>query len=593
MLTINPANAKVVYDKTTRMLSIAQREFMRVYRPFGEQIKVHQCKAREVLIYGGKRAGKSVCTTAEFVSRVLGLPIFLPDGGRIEPKYPVSTPDNPLTYWIIGLDMRHIGKTIYRLLFSRGMRNSVRAIRDENTGKWRIYNENDPRDRKRKKESRLCGPAIPPRYIEKGSFVWESVKAREFRALRLINGALIYAFPSTADHPGMGDAVDGLWINEDIAKPDHLYEWQDRLIDRDGWLLWDAYPQMQNHAIVEMYDRAEAQKDDENPDVASFQLVSTDNPFASKEGRERGLRRMGDEEAIARRNRGDLLRGRYLMYDFVPAMHVIKKYTPDEVPSENPIRNLLERIYSINGRMPKEWVRFLSIDPSHTRTAVLSGVIPPLEYKNVRIGRRLIIEWEFVAKKFTPDVLAEALKPLMAGVSYTSFIIDKNQGRQHTVGSDGRAVVQVYADAFSRFGILSKRTRSGFEYGTNATSFRRNVVREMLATVEDGLPMLLFCEQTTFETQREFNRYMKRIIRVNGVDEIVDEPSNPRTCDCMQALEYLCAHVRPEIETGDVYRYSNREDKAEMPEWIKKLLKETDPNRFSKGSIHLGPGMVA
>ncbi len=591
MLKINPANAKVVYDKTTRMLSVAQREFLRVYRPFGEQINVHRCKAREILIYGGKRAGKSVCTTAEFVSRVLGLPIILPDNRKIMPKYPVSTPDNPLTYWIIGLDMRHIGKTIYRLLFSRGMRNSIRVIKDK--WGWRIFNPNNPEDKERAKESRLCGPAIPPRFIEKDSFVWESAKAREFRSVRLTNGAIIRAFPSTADHPGMGDAVDGIWINEDIAKPDHLYEWQDRLIDRDGWLIWDAYPQMQNHAIVEMYDRAESQKDEEDPDIASFQLISTDNPFASKEGRERGLRRMGDEEAVARRNRGDLLRGSYLMYDFVPAMHIIRKRGPDEDTDENEVRRLLESLYSANGRMPDGWARFLSIDPSHTRTAVLSGVIPPLEYSGIAIGRKVIIEWEFVARKFTPDVLAESLKPLVAGFRYTSFIIDRNQGRQHTVGSDGRAVTQVYADAFDRFGITSTRTRSGFEFGTNATSFRRNIVREMLATIENGLPMLLFCEQNTIETQKEFNKYMKKVIRVNGVEDIVDEPANPRVCDCMQALEYLCAYVKPEIETGDIYRSNAKEEKAEMPGWLKKLLEETDPNRFRKGSIHLGPGMVA
>ncbi len=592
MLNVNPANAKVIYDKTTRMLSVAQREFLRVYRPFGEQEKVHRCKAREILIYGGKRAGKSVCATAEFTSRVLGLPIVLPDGSKIEPKFPVSSVENPLTYWIIGLDMRHIGKTIYRLLFARGMRNSIRVIRDKETGKWRIFNVNNPSDVERFDESRLAGPAIPPRYIEKDSFVWESVKAREFRSLRLVNGAMIYAFPSTGDHPGMGDAVDGIWINEDIAKPDHLAEWQDRLIDRNGWLIWDAYPQMHNHAIVEMHDRAESQKDDPDPDIVSFQLISTDNPFASKEGRERGIRRMGDEEAVARRSRGDMLRGNYLMYSFVPSMHLLRKGAQyDDEDIKNRVRYTLESVYTQNGRMPEGWARYLVIDPSHTRTAVLSGVIPPLEYNGVSIGKRLIIEWDFVAKRFTPDMLAEALLPLVRGFEYTSFIIDKNQGRQHTVGSDGRAVVQVYADAFSRFGIISRRTRSGFEYGTNDTAYRRNVVREMLSAVDGGVPMLLFCDQATYETQREFNRYVKKILKVNGVDEVIDEPSNPRTCDCMQALEYLCAHVKPEIETGDVYRHDSAHE-ATLPPWVQKFLDETDPNKHKRGSIHLGPGLA-
>lgn len=90
----------------------ASRESLVVYRPMPWQLPVHVCQSPEIIVFGGKQAGKSVCAANEFGSRVLGIPIIGPDG-PIPLKYPVSTPEDPRTYWIIGLDVTHIGKTIY------------------------------------------------------------------------------------------------------------------------------------------------------------------------------------------------------------------------------------------------------------------------------------------------------------------------------------------------------------------------------------------------------------------------------------------------------------------------------------------------
>jgi len=280
-----------------------------------------------------------------------GHPVIGLDGKPIPLRFPVSTSDRPLTYWIIGLNVTHIGKTIHRLLFRPGMDNSLRVIRDEITDEWRTWNKADTKDAAREDETRSAGPMIPERLIEPDSWEWESLGGHVFRRLRLTNGAIIYAFPSTGRDPAMGDAVDGIWINEDIENPNFIAEWQDRLIDRDGWFLWDAWPQTKNYALVEMLQRAAECADKQlEPDVSAFQLDTRKNIYAKDEAIDRAMRRMGDDDEIAKRALGELLLDQLSMYDFFPNIHLIKKTDRQEAGTYRNAQEFLQWLYSRDGR---------------------------------------------------------------------------------------------------------------------------------------------------------------------------------------------------------------------------------------------------
>ena len=70
----------------------ASRESLVVYRPSIYQLPVHRCQSPEMIIFGGKQAGKSVCAANEFASRVLGIPIMGPDGPIPPPASAAPSP---------------------------------------------------------------------------------------------------------------------------------------------------------------------------------------------------------------------------------------------------------------------------------------------------------------------------------------------------------------------------------------------------------------------------------------------------------------------------------------------------------------------
>lgn len=570
------------------------REALRCYRP-AKQLAFHHSHARELILRGGKRSGKSVGVACEFASRVLGYEITGPDGKPIPLKYQVSTPQDPRLYWVIGWDVDHLGQTIHRLLFQSGL---FRVIKDKMTGKWRTFNPAEHFDAQRFSESQPAEPLIPERFIDVtrgvNGWVWENAGARNFSSVYLKNGAVINAYPSSSKHPKQGDAVSGIWIDEDIQVPGHLKEWQDRLTDKDGWLLWSVWPHSKNFALCEMIDRAEEQQDDERPDVAQFQLIMSENPFLPTEAKRRALGRMGSDDEIARRDRGELLLDTLAMYDFISGLHTLAPYPAGEdAPKADNPRDVLRGIYTKTGTFPREWTRYLAIDPSHTRTAVLFGVVPPREVEGVHVGDVLIIERELVVRKYSAESLAGALRALVEGLNYEAFIMDQMIGRQTRVGED-KTIFQKYSDAFVKNGIKARLNPTGFMPGCNVPSVRYRAVRTMLDLQENGIPILLFLDSKTIATQREFNTYRKKQLFIGGEDTILDEPMNPRKHDCLASLEYMCAYLEPQFANGTAYihpeAYASHGSKAYRR--AMEIIKKHGEKKFGEYT-HLGPGAAA
>ncbi len=591
-------------DKAYRIAELAKakdradRESLYVYRPFPATERVHRSRAREIIIYGGKRASKSVTTCHEFGSRVTGLPIYGIDGNPLPRNYPVSTPDDPLLYWIIGWDVKHLSQTIYKLLFKKGMGGTLRAIKDEVTGQYRIWNRANPADVARKKESKLTEPVIPERLIK--NIVWESESSNYFEFVELTNGARIYCYPSSARNPKQGDAVAGIWIDEDIQQYDHLQEWQDRLTDLNGWFMWSVWAHQKNTALEELLDRAEACLDDENPRVQAFQLAMTDNPFIPDDGKEGALARMGDAESIARRNFGDLGIDSVMMYDYQPMMHGVCPEFGDKFFRSAIMLKLLEA-YKRFKKMPADWTRYMTIDPSFTRTAIHSWAVPPEEYDGVPMGNMAVCEWELVVKRFGPEQLASALVPKVAGVTYEAFIMDKQMGRQTRVGDD-ETVFTNYAEAFMKNKIRSRSTGEGFIPGCSVPPTRHRAVRKLMKGIS-GQPALYFIPNECPETIKEFKSYRRKTLNVGGETTLMDEPSNPRKHDCMASVEYFAAYIEPLFASGSAYVDPETVPQEGSPAYkaaMRALKKEGSfmtggwaDGYYGSETVHMGPGSFA
>jgi hypothetical protein len=588
-----------ILDRLTRRVEEAEREALKLYRPLNEKaMRVHTSRAHELIVSGGKRAGKSTCVAAEVASRFCGIPVMGIDGQPIPLRWPASTEDDPHTYWIIGINTEHIGKTVHRLLFQKGQGGKLRAIRDLQTGQWRIYNKANPEDAARHKETVRTSGMIPERMIPSPkSWAWKRARSHEFLSVRLTNGSVIYAFPSSARNPAMGDAVDGIWINEDIENPEFIKEWQDRLNDTDGWLIWDAFPQMHNNAIGDLLDRAEEAAEEEDPNIEAVQLWYTENPYIAGAAKERALERMGSDDEVARRDRGERLTSLYTMYDFVPTQHLLDRNDGkgEEVVrhgvKRTAPRDLLEKLLADNGRLPTEWSRYLAIDPSHQRTGILSFVVTPFEYAGVRLLHRLIVEWELVLLRALGKDAAKAVKEKMGThANYRAFVMDKMKGQQHSA-QEGRTTFQVWSNAFQEEGIQSRETGFGFIRGLADPGSCATYVRQLMAATIDDLPMLLFVADSTIETQREFKTFRKRVLLQGGQSVIVDQPANPRKHDCMAALQYGVAELHPRLQARTAF-YMEAEQKAVpmIPDWLEESLAKA---RKDDSCIHLGPGTAA
>ncbi len=486
-----------------------RKDALRLYEPMVEQEAFHQSLATERLLRGGNRGGKSVAGYIEDARCALGL----------DPhnKFPI---DRPLRIWLICYNEGQIGRTAYRLLFCRG---AFDIIRDLKTGEWRSYQPWDPEDVAREQEVKPAPPLIPPRFAPPESFAWKDKGRRIFNVCRLkfppghpMDGTEIHAFPSGGEPPS-GDPVDLIHIDEDLVYARHVAEYQSRLSDTKGRLIWTARPHMRNDALIRMSVRAEEQADRAQPDVEEFRLTYSSNPFIDSDEKRKRLEGWSEEERRAR-DAGEFLFDTVLMY---PSFHM----DVHGIPAKHGRTKLDEML--ADRQVPPNATRYMVVDPGHTVCAVLFAFVPPPGYGDVVVAYDELYLKQCDAAKF-----ARAVEPKVAGHQFHAFIIDDHGSRVTQLGS-GLTVRQQYSDELRARRIASRITGHGFLKGSDDVPARSAEVRRWLARRPDGTTRFRFFRDTMPNLVSEFRNYRKRI----GVDETQDKPvpGKDHLCDCFDA----------------------------------------------------------
>lgn len=504
-------------------LAVRKTDALRLYRPLPTQTPFHRSLASERIVRGGNRSGKSACGFAETASAATGIPIIDHTGTPIPCKYPTN---RPLLIWVVGYDERHIGSTIYRMLFSGN--SGLRMIRDQLTGEWRAWRPWDPADAAREEETRRMPPLIPPRFVDEKGWAWTNKAERVFSICRLKNGTEIHAFSSKGE-PAQGSAVDLLHIDEDIKTASHVAEWQARLSDVRGRLIWTAFPHSANEALTDMSARAEAQRDREKPDVFEIKLRFSDNPFMPEDEKRKRLEGWSAQEAAAR-NDGEFNTDNVLVYPtFSLHVHGTERY--DAADQEQRLRAALG---SSGHDVPRDWTRYLVLDPGYGQAAVLFAAVPPPD-----IGPFIVCYDELYPQKKDADALALLVLEKAKGYLFEKFIIDFRAGRQTPMGFS-HTVKQQYEEAFRKVGLKCAATGSYFSNGSDNVPGRIEMVRSALALRKDGSTLIKVVPSRMKNMVREFRLY-KRAIREKEVDERPIDKNN----HLMNCLEYLVAS-RPE-----------------------------------------------
>ena len=355
---------------------------VRLYRPRPEQLPFHLSKAPRRLVRGGNRSGKTIAAACEFASALTRIPIAQDDDKLVPFQFPK---DRPIIAWMIGFDERHIAR-MYRKLFRPGL---FKIIIDRGTREWRAWKPWLPEDAAREKETKPSPPLIDPLPINKGGrfveeWAWTKKGQRIFSVCRFKGGSEIYAFTS-GGKAAQGDAVDVLWIDEDIEFEDSVQEWEARLADNHGKLIWSAWPHSRNGAIKLMAKRAQEQAGKQKPDVEEWVLKFSNNPYIDGDQKRillEGWAAKSDAEVQTRDN-GSFMDGLQLVFP---------TYDQDYhgLPRATMHRDALDRWMEAHEYViPDDWSRYVVVDPGTQHPAAIVAVIPPPE-----IGDYVIIEKE-------------------------------------------------------------------------------------------------------------------------------------------------------------------------------------------------------
>lgn len=578
-----------------------QREILSVYRPGNEkQARVHESVASTMVVGGANRSGKSYTSFCEAASRMTGERVFGLDDKVVPSRFHIPKAGETSRYWMVGYNLDHIGQTFYRMFFEPGMGGGFKIIFDQNLGRYATFNPNNAWHEAHKDKAEVAEPLIPARLIKEESWCWNQYGGGQakkcFSSVELTNGALIYAFPSTTPQAKQGDPIHGLLIDEDVKSGGHVPEYLMRLTDHEGWVLWPAWPHDENYVLTNLIEYCIKAMENGDSRFEYVLLTLTENTFFTTKTIQLSMDRMAavsdDDELIERRIFGIQGYEGRRMYDFNPMLQGISGKTLQRpVPDldEHGPRGALQKVYREHGEFPKEWTRYLAIDPSTTRTAVLFGVVPPPEVNGVTVPPSVIVESEIVLKRATPDVLAVAIKEVIGSRKYESFVIDRNFGRQRHFASGGANVFEILAESFRKHDISSRTTKEWCVPGCNVPEERHTRVREMLLGANRGTEALYVLLDFTPHLQKEIRRYNKKLVKEKGVERIEEVPENPRVFDVMAALEYLCHYIYDMMQCGQHYVHPTIYGGDDSMSNLAALARGGDEDSY----IHLGPGTKA
>lgn len=522
-------------------------ETMRIFRSREDQEEFFRCTAKEVLARGGNRSGKSTISAVRFAAIATNRPVITESGERIDCRLPHQK-GRKLRMWCIGYQENHIGQTLYRLLFKSGL---IKIIRDAETQEWRAFRPWEESDLARIREVKLSPPLIPNRYIKPGSWAFKHRGNNVFTKVETWDPetkqdlAEIYAFSSTGE-PKAGDPVDEIWIDEHIEYAKHYAEWQARLIDYDGRILWSSWPRTTNDALLKLTERAKECIDDEVPQVKEFVFTMSGNPYLPQKAKDEALAGWDDTQRKTR-DRGEYETDELLLYPNF-SRKLSSAITDRDVKEDF----LSEILRSRGGEPPDDWTRELVLDPGTASPAVLFCAIPPEEYGDFRLAYD-----EIYIPRLTADGLAEKVLLKVQGRHFHRFIIDGNAARQSPM-SFGITILQNYTDAFERLGIRSEQTGPGFTFGSNDIASRVMQLQSWMTIRADGTTKLrIVTKRCPFLV-----RQLETLFKKKDGDVITDKPASGQKHDLSDCLEYWASrspqYVKPpEIKStaSPAYRY--------------------------------------
>jgi hypothetical protein len=509
-------------------LARRQVDALELFRPTEYQERVVQTSASEILVQGGTRSGKSTIVAAMIASYVRNKPLVFADGTRwhIREK---AWRHRPVRVWLIGLQLSHVGQTIYRLLCSPG---AFDLVRDKQTGQLRAWQPGriagdedlDPSERI------PAPPLIPPDEILDET--WENKAEHKFTSMTFADGSQAFAFPSTGDVK-RGDPVNVIWIDEEIRFSTHYAEWQSRISDYKGRIFWTSWPDVDTPALLRLHDRAVQQEREvreglrAKADVQRFIFRGSDSPFVDSEEKRKRAEGWTEDERLAR-DFGEFPTGSILAYpEFNKELHSA------EYSEQSPLDDRVSQtIRNLNGNVPPDWTVELILDPGTTKPALIWGAIPTPDFWDNGEPYYVVYK-ELAVPRIDAREMAQRVKFADPGRVYNRWVIDAKAGAQTPMGFAWK-VSQQYEKEFRDAGLRNQVAGTTFLPSESVWIVRSMKLRAWMRGRTCGRPQLRVYAPGCPTLIRQLEQVRKSISR----EEVKDKLADGQVHDVLDTLEY-------------------------------------------------------
>lgn len=535
----------------------------------------------EIMIEGSNRASKTLVAAARYASIARGIPIKTTDGKEVHCRMQHQQ-DRALLMWVIGDHLRHIGQTIYRVLFQPGL---FRIVLDKDTGFYRAWNPvTFPKDWNIPRHLRLPSPPLIPGFdaehnIDPSSDIadvaWYHASLHQFERVQLKNGTQIYAYANSSEVK-QGDPVDEIWQDENMVYPEYYEEYVMRLLDNAGRLCWSTIPRDECPAYNGVLERAKNQyeevlreeRTEEEVNTKVFNLTLAENAFISEEEKKKASERVTSERGHMVRILGKSSERFIAVYpEFEAKFHCVE-YTGEFADRNDKVTEALRKN---NWSPPQNWTKELILDPGTVKPGLIFGCVPPMEFWD-HAEPYFIIYNEIYIRRLDAYMIAEKIQEKEFSPVFQRMIIDEQMARQKPAGFS-KTVAQQYSEAFELKGIQSIDTGFSFIPGDPNFKQRSTLVRKALRDRPCGRPQLRIIAERCPETIKQMTRNVRKQDKLGNP---LEEPADHQMDDLRVCVEYwLSRHpkwVEPQNANVDLTDPGVQLFLKKQKEWEKEKL---------------------
>lgn len=520
---------------------------LELFRPQPHQEEFFTSDATEILLGGGNRSGKTLCAAAWFAAYVQDKPITFRDGRKFYPRR-AHQRNRKLTFWLVCYDWNYVGSTMYRVLFEEGQ---FKKILDKETLRWVAYDPTNPEHKARELEARPAPPFIPQSaMIPRDEWSWENRKDLQFKRADAKDGSFsIFVYPSSQKEAKAGDPVDCIWIDENIQYEKHYSEYQARLSDYRGRLLWTTWSKVGSVALLRQREKAKIQKElpREKRVIEHFVFEFNKNAFIPDESKADRAAGWSDSER-RQRDLGEFIDDDYLMY------FAFNVKTHEAVPDHQELDDQVAKaIRENNGAIPANWRRDLILDPGTAHPAVLLVATPPPS-----LGECYVAYDEIYPGRATADDVARIIMDRHKGEIFQTFIIDNHAARRTPEGFN-MTIGDNYSSVFGKHGLKCCETGTYFLPGSDNIPIRCQMLLDALLIRSDGRPKFRVISRQCPNLVKQLQECMRA---TDSDGHALDVPAKGQQIDVLQCAEYFVSrrvkYIVPKRETVDENPFLDR-----------------------------------